>query len=182
MATTFGKSLFTGSSGSGFLYPESIGKIDKVQEGALREERGVYTFHFGDSGNSDGVSYLASGDTILCPLMDYEVTSDMSIFFREKSTNAISDTSLELGWYGQNSTKIISDEWVTQDPDGITSVDINPNQTNWGVPRMIDFDAFDAAGTVSVLHGTHTAIGLRVSTNQSGGTVKLQVKIVPFRA
>ena len=35
MATTFGKSLFTGSSGSGFLYPESIGKIDKVQEGAL---------------------------------------------------------------------------------------------------------------------------------------------------
>ena len=89
MATTFGKSLFTGSSGSGFLYPESIGKIDKVQEGVTREERGVYTFHFGDSGNSDGVSYLASGDTILCPLMDYEVTSDMSIFFREKSTNAI---------------------------------------------------------------------------------------------
>jgi hypothetical protein len=182
MATTFGKSLFTGSSGSGFLYPDSIGKMDKTFAGNILEERGVYTFNFGNNGNSDGVSYLASGDVILCPLMDYEVTSDMSIFFRETSSNAISDTSLELGWYGQNSTSIISDEWVTQDPDGITTIDINPNQTNWGAPRMIDFDAFSDAGTASVLHGTHTAIGLRVSTNQAGGTVKLQVKIVPFRA
>jgi hypothetical protein len=182
MATTFGKSLFTGSSGTGFLYPESIGRIDKTQAGSILEERGVYTFHFGNSGNSDGVSYVRNGDTILCPLMDYEVTSDMSIFFREKSTNAISDTTLELGWYGQNSKSIISDEWVTGDADGITSIDINPNQTNWGVPRMIDFDAFVDTGAGSVLHGTHTAIGLRVGTNQTGGTVKLQVKIVPFRA
>ena len=182
MATTFGKSLFTGSSGSGFLYPESIGKIDKVQEGALREERGVYTFHFGNNGNSDGVSYLASGDTIICPLMDYEFTSDMSIFFKESSLNAISDTGLELGWYAQNDDSIISRNWITNDPDGISTIDVNPNDTAWTAPRMIDFDAFDAAGTASVLHGTHTAIGLRVSTNQSGGTVKLQVKIVPFRA
>ena len=182
MATTFGKSMFTGSSGSGFLYPESIGKIDKTQEGTVLEERGVYTFHFGDSGNSDGVSYLASGDTILCPLSEYEITSDMSIFFREKSSNAISDTSLELGWYAQNDQSLYSSNWITQDADGITSADINANDANWTSPRMIDFDAFNVGGTASVLHGTHTAIGLRLSTNQSGGTVKLQVKIVPFRA
>ena len=182
MATTFGKSLFMGSSGSGFLYPESIGKIDKIQEGVRREERGVYTFHFGNSGNSDGVSYLASGDVILCPLSEYEVTSDMSIFFRETSLNAISDTSLELGWYAQNDDNLISRNWITQDADGIATIDINANNTLWTSPRMIDFDAFVDTGAGSVLHGTHTAIGLRVGTNQTGGTVKLQVKIVPFRA
>jgi hypothetical protein len=182
MATTFGKSLFLGSSGSGFLYPESIGKIDKVQEGVTREQRGVYTFHFGDSGNSDGVSYLANGDVLICPLSEYEITSDMSIFFRETSSNAISDTGLELGWYAQNDDKIISRNWITQDADGISTVDVNANDANWTSPRMIDFDAFNVGGTASVLHGTHTAIGLRVGTNQTGGTVKLQVKIVPFRA
>lgn len=182
MATTFGKSLFTGSSGSGFLYPDSIGKIDKTFGGSLVEERGVYTFNFGDNGNSDGVSYLASGDVILCPLMDYETTSDMSIFFRETTSNAISDTSLEIGWYAQNEQSIVSDAWVTNDADGITSVDVNPNTADWGQPRMIDFDQFADSGATSVLHGTHTAIGLKIGTNQAGGTVKLEVKIVPFRA
>tara|TARA_B100000519_G_C14241050_1_gene437344 strand:+ start:942 stop:1490 length:549 start_codon:yes stop_codon:yes gene_type:complete len=182
MATTFGKSLFLGASGSGFLYPESIGRIDKTQEGVRQEQRGVYTFNFGDNGNSDGVTYMASGDVLLCPLMDYEITSDMSIFFKETSVNAITDTSLELGWYAQNDDSIISRDWVTQDSDGITSVDVNPNSASWTSPRMIDFDAFGVDGTSSVLHGTHTAIGLRVSQAQAGGTVKLLVKIVPFRA
>tara|TARA_R110002020_G_C16022318_1_gene752058 strand:- start:64 stop:606 length:543 start_codon:yes stop_codon:yes gene_type:complete len=177
--TQFHQNLFTGSAGSGFLYPESIGKVDKQFEGATIEERGVYTFKFGNSGNSDGVHYLQSGDTLLCPLMDYEFTSDMMMWF--KGTN-VSDTTAQLGWYGQNDNDIISSNWVTNDLDGITSAATNVNNLAWGAPRLIDFDAFNVDTTQSSMHARHTAIGMRISTNQTGGTTTLKIKIVPYRA
>ena len=177
--TQFHKNLFTGSAGSGFLYPESIGKIDKKFENNLVEERGVYTFHLGNNGNSDGVRYIQSGDTLLCPLMDYEFTTDMMMWF--KGSN-VTDTSVQLGWYGQNDEDIISSQWVTNDVDGITSATTNPNNLVWGSPRLIDFDAFNVDTTQSSMHAAHNAIGIRISSNQVGGTTKLQVKIVPYRA
>ena len=179
MATTFGKKLVTNNI---YLYPQSIGKIDKKIGGTLVEERGVYTFQFqnGADGASAATHNLTANDICLCPLMDYEFTTDMMIWF--KRIGNISDTSVELGWYGQNDESIISDNWVTLDADGITTVDPNPNQGDWGSPRLIDFDAFDVDTTASSMQARHTAIGLKFSTAQSAGAVTLKVKIMPYRA
>ena len=181
-ATTFARNLFTGSGGSGFLYPESIGKVNKTQEGEVLEERGVYTFNIGNSGNSDNVHYLRSGETLICPLMDYEFTTDMMMWFMRVGATAITDTSVELGWYGQNDESIISAKWKTLDADGITTTDPNPNVTIWGNPRLIDYDAFNEDLSASSMQARHTAIGIRCAANQVAGTTILKVKIVPYRA
>ena len=177
MATTFGKKLVTNNI---YLYPQSIGKIDKKIGGTLVEERGVYTFQFENGVSSGETHNLTANDVLICPLMDYEFTTDMMMWF--KRTGTITDTSAEIGWYGQNDESIISDNWITGDIDGITTATTDMNQAEWGAPRLIDFDAFNIDTTQSSMQARHTAIGIRLATAQTNGPVTLKIKIMPYRA